>query len=225
MERALAEARKAAEAGEVPVGAVVARRDGEILAAAHNRVEAGKDPTAHAELLAIQAATQALGEKQLDGCVLVVTLEPCAMCAQAISLARIDPLDPSSEIRVVQPAIVPIGPSQPVVPLAPPDEAFVLAPVGVALRLGRHFGALGGARVGPYEFPARLRSSSPDSGFVFVVILHTEALVLDAGGRALGEPGELEPHPEAASIRETLLSFEVRPATAEEREMFRQLSE
>ena len=92
MERALAEARKAAEAGEVPVGAVVARRDGAILAAAHNEVEAGRDPTAHAELLAIRAAAQALGEKQLDGCVLVVTLEPCAMCAQAIAFARLDRL-------------------------------------------------------------------------------------------------------------------------------------
>ena len=90
MERALAQARRGAEAGEVPVGAVIARlAGGEILAEAHNRVEADRDPTAHAELLAIRAAARALGEKQLDGCLLVVTLEPCAMCAQAIAFARL----------------------------------------------------------------------------------------------------------------------------------------
>ena len=90
MERALEQARRAAEAGEVPVGAVVARlADGEILAEAHNRVEADKDPTAHAELLAIRVAARKLGEKQLGDCALVVTLEPCAMCAQAIAFARL----------------------------------------------------------------------------------------------------------------------------------------
>lgn len=93
MARALTQARLAAGGGEVPVGAVVARlADGAVLAEAHNRVEADKDPTAHAELLAIRAAAQALGEKQLPGCVLVVTLEPCAMCAQAIAFARLDRL-------------------------------------------------------------------------------------------------------------------------------------
>jgi tRNA(Arg) A34 adenosine deaminase TadA len=90
MERALDQARRAAEAGEVPVGAVVARlADGKVLAEAHNRVEADKDPTAHAELLAIREAARKLGEKQLGDCVLAVTLEPCAMCAQAIAFARL----------------------------------------------------------------------------------------------------------------------------------------
>ena len=90
MDRALAQARRAAEAGEVPVGAVIARLgDGRILAEAHNRVESDKDPTAHAEILAIRAATRALGEKQLPDCALVVTLEPCAMCAQAVAFARL----------------------------------------------------------------------------------------------------------------------------------------
>lgn len=90
MQRALDQARHAAAAGEVPVGAVVARLDGgAIVAEAHNRVEADKDPTAHAELLAIRAAARELGEKQLTDCVLVVTLEPCAMCAQAIAFARL----------------------------------------------------------------------------------------------------------------------------------------
>ncbi|MEX2409519.1 MAG: nucleoside deaminase, partial [Rhodovibrionaceae bacterium] len=93
MQRALAQARLAAAAGEVPVGAVVARlAGGEVLAEAHNRVEADKDPTAHAELLAIRAAARSLGEKQLSGCVLVATLEPCAMCAQAIAFARLERL-------------------------------------------------------------------------------------------------------------------------------------
>lgn len=90
MQRALDQARRAAAAGEVPVGAVIARlAGGEILAEAHNRVEAERDPTAHAELLAIRAAARRLGEKQLADCVLVVTLEPCAMCAQAIAFARL----------------------------------------------------------------------------------------------------------------------------------------
>ncbi|MEO1190317.1 MAG: nucleoside deaminase [Pseudomonadota bacterium] len=88
MRIALAEAETAARAGEVPVGALLLR-DGEILARAHNRVERDQDPTAHAEMLALRAACRSLGEKQLQGATLYVTLEPCAMCAQALSLARV----------------------------------------------------------------------------------------------------------------------------------------
>ena len=90
MDLALAEAEKAAAAGEVPVGAVlVDGRSGAVLARAHNRVETDRDPTAHAELLAIRAAAAALGAPRLAGCDLYVTLEPCPMCAQAIAFARI----------------------------------------------------------------------------------------------------------------------------------------
>lgn len=89
MERALGVARAAAERGEVPIGAVVVGPDGAVLAEAGNRTEADRDPTAHAELLAIRAAAQALGSPRLVGCDLYVTLEPCPMCAQAISFARI----------------------------------------------------------------------------------------------------------------------------------------
>ena len=85
---ALAEARAAAARGEVPVGAVVTR-DGEVLAAAGNRTLELRDPTAHAEMLAIRAACAAIGSERLIGCDLAVTLEPCAMCAAAISFARI----------------------------------------------------------------------------------------------------------------------------------------
>jgi tRNA(Arg) A34 adenosine deaminase TadA len=86
--RAFDEARAAGARGEVPVGAVVVRA-GEILAAAGNRTLADRDPTAHAEILAIRAAAAALGSERLIGCDLYVTLEPCAMCAGAISFARI----------------------------------------------------------------------------------------------------------------------------------------
>ncbi len=86
--RAFAEARSAAARGEVPVGAAVAR-DGLVLASAGNRTVADRDPTAHAEVLAIRAACAALGSERLTGCDLYVTLEPCAMCAGAISLARL----------------------------------------------------------------------------------------------------------------------------------------
>ncbi|MCZ8121995.1 MAG: nucleoside deaminase [Tagaea sp.] len=89
MELALAEARKAAAADEVPVGAVVVDAAGTVLAAAHNRVERDKDPSAHAELLAIRAACAARGEPRLPDCDLYVTLEPCPMCAGAISFARL----------------------------------------------------------------------------------------------------------------------------------------
>jgi tRNA(adenine34) deaminase len=88
MEQALAEARAANEAGEVPVGCVIVR-DGAVLARARNATLAARDPTAHAELLAIRAAAAALGSERLLDCDLYVTLEPCAMCAAAISFARI----------------------------------------------------------------------------------------------------------------------------------------
>lgn len=89
MEIALEEARAAAARGEVPVGAVIVGPDGVELARASNRVEQDNDPTAHAELLAIRAAASRLGSARLVGCDLYVTLEPCPMCAQAISFARI----------------------------------------------------------------------------------------------------------------------------------------
>jgi len=88
MDAALAEARAAAARGEVPVGAVVVR-DGAVLARAGNRTRELADPTAHAEVLAIRAACAALGRDRLAGCDLYVTLEPCPMCAAAISFARI----------------------------------------------------------------------------------------------------------------------------------------
>src|SRR4051812_1154669 len=88
MQRALAEARRAAALHEVPIGAVIVR-DGNIVAAAHNLTETDADPTAHAELLAIRAAAAALKSPRLTDCDLYVTLEPCAMCAGAISFARI----------------------------------------------------------------------------------------------------------------------------------------
>ena len=88
MEVALAAARDAAALGEVPVGAVILR-DGIVLARAHNRTILDHDPTAHAEMLAIRAACAGLGSERLVGCDLYVTLEPCAMCAAAISFARI----------------------------------------------------------------------------------------------------------------------------------------
>lgn len=89
MAMALAEARAAADRGEVPVGAVVVDGAGQVLARAGNRSEADSDPTAHAEMLAIRAAAAAVNSARLVDCDLYVTLEPCAMCAQAISLARI----------------------------------------------------------------------------------------------------------------------------------------
>lgn len=90
MEIALEEAHAAATRGEVPVGAVlVDGTTGAVLARAGNRTESDSDPTAHAELLAIRAAARMLGAPRLAGCDLYVTLEPCAMCAAAISFARI----------------------------------------------------------------------------------------------------------------------------------------
>src|SRR5215217_6330683 len=91
MRRALDLAAEAAAAGEVPVGAVVTR-DGEIVAEARNAMRGSLDPTAHAEMVAIRAAAAALGQPRLDGCTLWVTLEPCAMCAGAMALARVEAL-------------------------------------------------------------------------------------------------------------------------------------
>lgn len=88
MDLALDEARKAQGRGEVPVGCVIVRGDA-VIAAAGNRTLADRDPTAHAELLAIRAAAKALGSERLTDCDMHVTLEPCAMCAAAISFARI----------------------------------------------------------------------------------------------------------------------------------------
>jgi tRNA(Arg) A34 adenosine deaminase TadA len=89
MDIALEEARAAAARGEVPVGAVVLAADGTVLARAGNEVEARSDPTAHAEMLALRAAAALRGEPRLPDCDLVVTLEPCPMCAQAISFFRV----------------------------------------------------------------------------------------------------------------------------------------
>jgi len=89
MDLALREARSAAERGEVPIGAVIVGPDGAVLAEAGNRTEGDRDPTAHAELLAIRQAARLLGAPRLVECDLHVTLEPCPMCAQAISFARL----------------------------------------------------------------------------------------------------------------------------------------
>ncbi len=86
---ALAEARLALATGDVPVGAVVVGPDGDVVGRGHNAREATGDPTAHAEVLALREAAAAVGRWRLDDCALVVTLEPCAMCAGAILLARV----------------------------------------------------------------------------------------------------------------------------------------
>jgi len=91
MRRALALAAEAGAAGEVPVGAVVTRGD-DILSETRNAMRGSNDPTAHAEIQAIRAAAAKLGTSRLDGCTIWVTLEPCAMCAAAIALARFDAL-------------------------------------------------------------------------------------------------------------------------------------
>ena len=91
MRRALDLAAEAAADGEVPVGAVITRGK-EIVAEARNAMRGTLDPTAHAEMVAIRRAAQALGTSRLDGCTLWVSLEPCAMCAAAIALARLDAL-------------------------------------------------------------------------------------------------------------------------------------
>lgn len=89
MQAALEEARKAMAIGEVPIGAVVVR-NGEIVGRGHNLRETGKDPTLHAEMIAIREASQRLGGWRLIGCTLYVTLEPCPMCAGAIVQGRIE---------------------------------------------------------------------------------------------------------------------------------------
>jgi tRNA(adenine34) deaminase len=88
MQEALEEAKKAEAIGEVPIGAVIVR-DGQIIARGHNLRETSRDPTAHAEMIAIRAASEALGAWRLLGCTLYVTLEPCPMCAGAIVQSRI----------------------------------------------------------------------------------------------------------------------------------------
>ena len=89
MDLAIAQARRAEDLGDVPIGAVIVR-EGQVVAAGHNRRIIDADPTAHAEMLAIRAAAADLGDWRLTGCTLVVTLEPCPMCAGAIVLARLD---------------------------------------------------------------------------------------------------------------------------------------
>ena len=91
MEMAIEEAKKAFDLGEVPVGAVIVK-DGQVLAAAHNLTESAKDPTAHAELLAIRKAAEILGGWRLSGCSMYVTLEPCCMCAGALVWSRMENL-------------------------------------------------------------------------------------------------------------------------------------
>jgi tRNA(adenine34) deaminase len=88
MKEALAEAQKALNMGEIPIGAVI-EKNGEIVGRGHNRTESSKDPTAHAEILAIRDAAKNLGGWRLLGCTLYVTTEPCSMCAGAIVLARL----------------------------------------------------------------------------------------------------------------------------------------
>ena len=90
MRRALELAERAADAGDVPVGALVVDPAGEVLGEGWNRREADADPTAHAEVVALRAAAQRLGTWRLEGCTLVVTMEPCPMCAGAVVLARVE---------------------------------------------------------------------------------------------------------------------------------------
>lgn len=90
MREALAEARVAGDSGDVPIGAVVVGPDGEVVGRGHNVREAEGDPTGHAEVVALRSAARSLGEWRLAGCTLVVTLEPCTMCAGAAVLARVD---------------------------------------------------------------------------------------------------------------------------------------
>ncbi|MEV5507717.1 tRNA adenosine(34) deaminase TadA [Streptomyces orinoci] len=90
MQEALAEAERAPATGDVPVGAVVLGPDGTVIGRGRNEREATGDPTGHAEVLAIRAAARTMGEWRLTGCTLVVTLEPCTMCAGAIVLSRLD---------------------------------------------------------------------------------------------------------------------------------------
>ena len=90
MRRALELAERAADAGDVPVGALVVDATGEVVGEGWNRREVDQDPTAHAEVVALQAAAARLGSWRLEGCTLVVTMEPCPMCAGATMLARVE---------------------------------------------------------------------------------------------------------------------------------------
>jgi tRNA(adenine34) deaminase len=92
MRAALAEAALAADAGDVPIGAVVLSATGEVIGAGHNVRERDGDPTGHAEVVALRAAAASVGEWRLSGCTLVVTLEPCTMCAGAAVLSRVERL-------------------------------------------------------------------------------------------------------------------------------------
>jgi tRNA(adenine34) deaminase len=92
MRAALDEAKIALESGDVPIGAVILDPGGSVMARGHNVREREGDPTGHAELVAVRRAAQALGAWRLDGCTLVVTLEPCTMCAGAVVLSRLDRL-------------------------------------------------------------------------------------------------------------------------------------
>ena len=110
MQEALREAQAAAAEGEVPVGAVVVCR-GRVIAKGHNMTERLHDPTAHAEMIAITAATEALGGRYLDECTLYVTLEPCPMCAAALHWAQLGRLvygaaDPKRGYRLFQPSLL-----------------------------------------------------------------------------------------------------------------------
>ena len=89
MDDAIAIARKATSTGDVPVGAIVINKDGVVIGSGSNEREAKNDPTAHAEIVALRSAANRLQNSRLDGCSLIVTLEPCAMCAGAIAQARI----------------------------------------------------------------------------------------------------------------------------------------
>lgn len=92
MRAALDEGRRALQAGDVPVGALVVDAAGTVVARGYNRREADGDPTAHAEVVALRAAADAVGSWRLEGCTLVVTLEPCSMCAGAVVLSRVSRL-------------------------------------------------------------------------------------------------------------------------------------
>ena len=99
MREAIGEAGKAGEAGETPVGAIVLSGHGDIIGRAGNAVESLCDPTAHAEILALRAASESVGNYRLEGCILVVTLEPCLMCAGALAHARVAGLVYGAEDR------------------------------------------------------------------------------------------------------------------------------
>ena len=96
MALALNEARKARRIGEMPIGAVIVK-DGKVISRGHNRVESGKDPTLHAEMVAIRRAAAKLGAWRLIGCTMYVTVEPCSMCAGAAVLARLDAIIAGAE--------------------------------------------------------------------------------------------------------------------------------